>query len=94
MSRSLRKKPFIDISLYNKVNKYLSNVKNSGNITTWSRRSTIYPNMVGLTINIHNGKKHIPLYITEEMIGYKLGEFVFTRKFKSHTTNKRKFKKV
>ncbi len=86
MSRSFKKGPFIDISLLKKVEKFISN-NNKGIIRTWSRRSTILPNMVGLTIGVHNGRKHIPVYITEEMIGHKLGEFSPTRTYKGHLCN-------
>ncbi len=86
MSRSFKKGPFIDISLLKKVEKFISN-NNKGIIRTWSRRSTILPNMVGLTIGVHNGRKHIPVYITEEMIGHKLGEFSPTRTYKGHLRN-------
>ncbi len=86
MSRSFKKGPFIDISLLKKIKKFISNNK-KGIIRTWSRRSTILPNMVGLTIGVHNGRKHIPVYITEEMIGHKLGEFSPTRTYKGHLFN-------
>ena len=92
MSRSLKKKPFIAESLLKKVEA----MNESGNkevIKTWSRASTIYPQMVGHTIAVHDGRKHVPIYISEEMIGHKLGEFAPTRTFKGHagektTTNK------
>ncbi|MCX2957856.1 MAG: 30S ribosomal protein S19, partial [Serratia symbiotica] len=78
MPRSLKKGPFIDVSLLKKVEK---SIKNSDKkpLKTWSRRSTIFPNMVGLTISVHNGRQHIPIFITEEMVGHKLGEFSITR---------------
>ena len=85
MSRSLKKGPFIDVPLLEKVE-----VMNRGGekkvIKTWSRRSTILPDFVGLTIAVHNGKQHVPVYITENMVGHKLGEFAPTRQFKGHTT--------
>lgn len=84
MSRSLKKGPFIDDSLMKKV----TTVGESGSkavIKTWSRRSTIFPEMVGLTIAVHNGKKHVPIYVTESMVGHKLGEFAPTRFFRGHT---------
>ena len=92
MSRSSKKVPFIAPELLKRVNA----MKESGNkevIKTWSRASTIYPQMVGHTIAVHDGRKHVPVYITEEMIGHKLGEFAPTRTFKGHagdktTTNK------
>lgn len=84
MSRSLKKGPFIDPKLLEKVEQ----VKASGTktvIKTWSRSSTIFPDMVGLTIAIHNGKKHVPIYVTESMVGHKLGEFAPTRVFRGHS---------
>ncbi len=86
MSRSFKKGPFIDISLLKKVKKVVSSNKKNI-IYTWSRRSTILPNMVGLTIGVHNGRKHIPVYIIEEMIGHKLGEFSPTRTYRGHLSN-------
>ncbi len=83
MSRSLKKGAFIDASLQKKVEK----VKASGKkevIKTWSRRSTIYPDFIGLTFAVHNGKEFIPVYITEDMVGHKLGEFAPTRKHVKH----------
>jgi small subunit ribosomal protein S19 len=84
MGRSLKKGPFIDTHLLEKVE-----VMNRGAekkvIKTWSRRSTIVPEMVGHTLAVHNGKKFIPVYITENMVGHKLGEFSFTRQFKGHS---------
>ena len=85
MSRSLKKGPFIDLPLLEKVeNAVRANDKKV--IKTWSRRSTVLPEMVGLTIAVHNGKKFIPVYVTENMVGHKLGEFAATRTFKGHTT--------
>lgn len=86
MARSLKKGPFADASLLKKVNA----VKESGDktvIKTWSRRSTIFPQMVGLTIAVHNGKTHVPVYVTEDMVGHKLGEFVMTRTYRGHHGN-------
>src|ERR671930_239587 len=84
MSRSLKKGPFVDVPLLEKVE-----VMNRGGekkvIKTWSRRSTVVPEMVGHTIAVHNGKKFIPVYVTENMVGHKLGEFSFTRQFKGHS---------
>lgn len=83
MARSLKKGPFIDGHLMKRIEDM--NQKNDKKvIRTWSRRSTISPEMVGHTIGVHNGKKFIPVYITENMVGHKLGEFSFTRQFKSH----------
>jgi small subunit ribosomal protein S19 len=85
MGRSLKKGPFVDTSLLEKVE-----VMNRGTekkvIKTWSRRSTVIPEMVGHTLAVHNGKKFIPVYVTENMVGHKLGEFAPTRIFKGHTT--------
>ena len=89
MARSLKKGPFADKSLLAKVAK----VNESGKkevIKTWSRRSTIYPDFVGLTFAVHNGKDFIPVYVTEDMVGHKLGEFALTRKFGGHGENKDK----
>src|SRR5690349_19281667 len=85
MSRSLKKGPFVDTHLLEKVE-----VMNRGSekkvIKTWSRRSTVVPEMVGHTLAVHNGRKFIPVYVTENMVGHKLGEFAPTRQFKGHTT--------
>lgn len=83
MSRSIRKGPFIDIKLWDKV----TNAQAKGDkkvIRTWSRRSTVVPEMVGLTIAVHNGNKFIPVFVTENMVGHKLGEFAPTRTFRGH----------
>ena len=84
MGRSLKKGPFVDTSLLEKIE-----VMNRGTekkvIKTWSRRSTVIPEMVGHTLAVHNGKKFIPVYVTENMVGHKLGEFSFTRNFKGHS---------
>ncbi len=92
MSRSFKKGPFIDVHLFNKVEKMI-NVKDKKPIRTWSRRSTILPNMIGLTILVHNGKKHIPVYITQDMVGHKLGEFSPTRTYRGHLSSEKKIKK-
>ncbi|MGM0608011.1 MAG: 30S ribosomal protein S19 [Candidatus Muiribacteriota bacterium] len=83
MSRSTKKGPFIDEHVFKKVNQMNKEGKKRV-IKTWSRRSTILPEMVGHTIAVHNGKKHVPIYISENMVGYKLGEFVPTRTFRGH----------
>ncbi len=88
MPRSLKKGPFIDHHLINKVNKAVE-TKDRKPIKTWSRRSTIFPEMVGLTIAVHNGKQHIPVLVNENMVGHKLGEFALTRTYKGHTANKK-----
>jgi small subunit ribosomal protein S19 len=84
MSRSIKKGPFVDHHLLKKVD-----TARGGNdkrpIKTWSRRSTILPDFIGLTIAVHNGKQHVPVYVTENMVGHKLGEFALTRMFKSHS---------
>ena len=84
MPRSLKKGPFIDLSLQKKIDKAISE-KNKKPIKTWSRRSMISPNMVGLTISVHNGRQHVPVFINEDMVGHKLGEFAITRTFKLHS---------
>ena len=83
MARSVKKGPFIDDHLMKKVLK-AKEENNKKPIKTWSRRSTVYPEMIGLTINVHDGRKHVPVFITENHIGYKLGEFAPTRTFKGH----------
>ena len=88
MARSIKKGPFIDAHLLNKVDAVrTSNDKRP--IKTWSRRSTILPDFIGLTIAVHNGKQHIPVFVTENMVGHKLGEFALTRTFKGHTAGKK-----
>ncbi|HYE41055.1 MAG TPA: 30S ribosomal protein S19 [Ramlibacter sp.] len=84
MARSIKKGPFVDLHLMAKVDKARSN-NDKRPIKTWSRRSTVVPDFVGLTIAVHNGKQHIPVYVTENMVGHKLGEFAVTRTFKSHS---------
>jgi small subunit ribosomal protein S19 len=84
MARSVKKGPFVDLHLVKKVDvARASNDKRP--IKTWSRRSTVLPDFVGLTIAVHNGKQHIPVYVTENMVGHKLGEFSHTRTFKGHS---------
>ena len=87
MARSLKKGPFIDAHLASKVEKVAASEKKEV-IKTWSRRSTIYPNFIGLTFAVHNGKEFIPVYVTEDMVGHKLGEFAPTRTFKGHAGSK------
>lgn len=87
MARSLKKGAFVDDSIMKKINKLNEENKKSV-VKTWSRRSTFYPEFVGHTIAVHNGKDFIPVYITEEMVGHKLGEFSQTRKFTGHAGNK------
>ena len=88
MPRSLKKGPFIDDHLLKKVE--VQNEKNSKNvIKTWSRRSTVIPDMIGHTIAVHDGRKHVPVYCTESMVGHKLGEFAPTRTFRTHVKSDR-----
>ena len=89
MPRSLKKGPFVDDHLLKKVD-VLNSAGEKKVIKTWSRRSTVVPEMVGHTIAVHNGKKFIPVYVTENMVGHKLGEFAPTRTFKGHTTKSEK----
>ena len=89
MARSLKKGPFIDQHLANKVAKAIEE-KSKKPIKTWSRRSTIFPNFVGLTFQVHNGREHINVYVAEDMVGHKLGEFAPTRKFSGHGSDKKK----
>ncbi|AMO58493.1 MULTISPECIES: 30S ribosomal protein S19 [Endozoicomonas] len=88
MPRSLKKGPFIDLHLLKKV----EDAAESGNkrpIKTWSRRSMIIPTMVGLTIAVHNGRQHVPVFVTEDMVGHKLGEFSATRTYRGHAADKK-----
>ena len=87
MSRSSKKKPFISESLLKKV-EAMNETGKKEVLKTWSRASTIYPQMIGHTIAVHDGRKHVPVYISDEMIGHKLGEFVPTRTFKGHAGDK------
>jgi len=89
MSRSLKKGPFVDTSLLEKIES-MNRANEKKVIKTWSRRSTVTPEMVGHTMAVHNGKKFIPVYVTENMVGHKLGEFAPTRTFKGHTTKTEK----
>ncbi|MGH6609364.1 MAG: 30S ribosomal protein S19 [Burkholderiaceae bacterium] len=88
MSRSLKKGPFVDEHLLKKV-EAASATRDKKPIKTWSRRSTILPEFIGLTIAVHNGKQHVPVYINENMVGHKLGEFALTRTFKGHSSEKK-----
>ena len=92
MSRSLKKAPFVAYHLLKKINKMNSAGKKEV-IKTWSRASTILPNMIGHTIAIYNGKQHVPIFISDQLVGHKLGEFVSTRTFKSHIKTDRKTKR-
>ena len=88
MARSLKKGPFCDAHLLKKVETAQAS-RDKKPIKTWSRRSTIMPDFIGLTIAVHNGKQHVPLYVTDQMVGHKLGEFAQTRTFKGHPADKK-----
>lgn len=88
MARSIRKGPFIDQHLMSKVEAAIES-KSKKPIKTWSRRSTIIPEMIDLTIAVHNGKDHVPVFITDNMVGHKLGEFAMTRTFKGHSGDRK-----
>jgi len=93
MSRSIKKGPYVEERLFQRIEKM--NEKNEKIvIKTWSRASTIFPQMVGHTIAVHDGRKHVPVYVTEEMVGHKLGEFAPTRTFKGHTNKAEKSSSV
>jgi small subunit ribosomal protein S19 len=92
MTRSVKKGPFCDAHLMKKVDTAVAN-KDKKPIKTWSRRSTILPEFIGLTIAVHNGRQHVPVYVTEQMVGHKLGEFALTRTFKGHAADKKAAKK-
>ncbi len=87
MSRSLKKGPFVEEKLYGRI-EAMNAANDKKVIKTWSRASTIFPEFVGHTIAVHDGKKHVPVYITEDMVGHKLGEFAPTRTFKGHAGSK------
>ncbi|SFB34092.1 SSU ribosomal protein S19P [Lentibacillus halodurans] len=92
MGRSLKKGPFADDHLLKKVES-LNEADKKQVIKTWSRRSTIYPNFVGHTIAVYDGRKHVPVYVTEDMVGHKLGEFAPSRTFKGHAGDDKKTKR-
>lgn len=89
MARSLKKGPFADESLLKKI-AALNETDTKQVVKTWSRRSTIFPEMVGHTIAVYDGRKHVPVYVGEDMVGHKLGEFVLTRTYKGHTKDEKK----
>ena len=91
MSRSLKKSPFVAYHLLKNINK--ENKKEKDTIVTWSRDSTILPSMVGFTIAVYNGKQHVPIFISDQFVGHKLGEFVSTKTFKTHIKADRKAKR-
>lgn len=88
MARSIKKGPFVDAHLLKKI-EVVRATNDKRPVKTWSRRSTVLPEFVGLTIAVHNGKQHIPVYISENMVGHKLGEFSLTRTFKGHAADKK-----
>ena len=88
MARSVKKGPFVDAHLIKKVETAQAS-KDKRPVKTWSRRSTVLPEFIGLTIAVHNGRQHVPVYITENMVGHKLGEFSLTRTFKGHAADKK-----
>ena len=90
MARSLKKGPFVDAYLLKKVEAIEAMGEKKQVIKTWSRRSTIFPQFIGHTFAVYNGKKHIPVYVTEEMVGHKLGEFVATRTYRGHGKDEKK----
>jgi small subunit ribosomal protein S19 len=92
MTRSLKKGPFVAYHLLKKINKMIESGKKD-TITTWSRSSTILPSMVGFTIAVYNGKQHVPIFISDQLVGHKLGEFVSTRNFKTHIKADRRTKR-
>jgi small subunit ribosomal protein S19 len=88
MARSIKKGPFVDAHLMKKVEAVRA-TNDKRPVKTWSRRSTVMPEFVGLTIAVHNGRQHVPVYISENMVGHKLGEFSLTRTFKGHAADKK-----
>lgn len=88
MSRSLKKGPFVDAGLLKKI-EAMNKVNEKKVVKTWSRASTIFPQMIGHTIAVHDGRKHVPVYINEDMVGHKLGEFAPTRTYKGHSGNEK-----
>ncbi len=88
MARSIKKGPFVDAHLQKKVDAVRA-TSDKRPVKTWSRRSTVLPDFIGLTIAVHNGRQHIPVYISENMVGHKLGEFSLTRTFKGHAADKK-----
>jgi small subunit ribosomal protein S19 len=96
MSRSLKKGPYIAQHLLNKVQKLRQSEEQNKKrqmIITWSRASTVIPTMIGLTIGVHNGRSHIPVFITEQMVGHKLGEFSITRRYRGHVNKNKKLRR-
>ena len=89
MSRSMKKGPFVDLRLLGRI-EAMNEAGEKDVVKTWSRSSTIFPDMVGHTIAVHDGRKHVPVFVTESMVGHKLGEFAPTRTFKGHAADKKK----
>ena len=92
MSRSTKKGPFVQIGLLNKIEEMNANGEKKV-VKTWSRSSTIFPQMIGHTIAVHDGRKHVPVYISEDMVGHKLGEFALTRTYRGHVNTDKKSKR-
>ncbi len=92
MTRSLKKGPFCDLHLIRKIESAVA-TKDKKPIKTWSRRSTVLPEFIGVTVAVHNGRQHVPVYITDQMVGHKLGEFALTRTFKGHPADKKAAKR-
>jgi small subunit ribosomal protein S19 len=92
MPRSLKKSPFVAYHLLKKINKF-NKINKKDTILTWSRSSPILPTMIGFTIAVHNGKQHVPIFISDQLVGHKIGEFVSTRTFKTHIKADRKTKR-
>ncbi len=88
MPRSISKGPFVDLHLVKKVQEAVE-TNNRKPIKTWSRRSMVLPDMIGVTIAVHNGRQHVPIFVTEDMVGYKLGEFAPTRTYRGHVADKK-----
>ncbi len=93
MSRSSRKGPFIDSALLKKV-EVLNQSGQKAVVKTWSRSSTVVPEMIGHTIGVHDGRRHVPIFVTENMVGHKLGEFAFTRTFKGHSAKSERVTRI
>lgn len=93
MARSLKKSPFVAYHLLKKINQANSLGKKDVTVITWSRSSTILPSMIGFTISVYNGKQHVPIFISDQLVGHKLGEFVTTRNFKSHIKSDKKVRR-
>ena len=92
MSRSIKKGPYVEAALMKRIQE-MNNSGKKAVVKTWSRASTIFPDFVGHTVAVHDGRKHVPVYVTEDMVGHKLGEFVLTRTYKGHSGNNKNDKK-